>query len=158
MIHLVLDYNVSSRIRFSTNFALTYTDNLSNYVGMLGIAQKTAPNMSIYRQDANGKNTDEFYIMNPVGKLGELTPYNGNYTSYEMRSVYSMGNPLAYADMAWKNSRTYRITPDFNIKYELLGVEHGQHRLTFNGRVDFDIYAASNPGYCAAGVTTAQWP
>jgi len=154
---LVLDYNVSSRIRFSTNFALTYTDNLSNYVGMLGIAQKTAPNMSIYRQDANGKNTDEFYIMNPVGKLGELTPYNGNYTSYEMRSVYSMGNPLAYADMAWKNSRTYRITPDFNIKYELLGVEHGQHRLTFNGRVDFDIYAASNPGYCAAGVTTAQW-
>lgn len=154
---LVLDYNVSNRIRFSTNFSLTYTDNLSNYTGMLGIAQKTAPNMSIYRQDANGKNTDEFFIMNPVGTLGGLTPYNGNYTSYEMRSVYNMGNPLAYADMAWNNSRTYRITPDFNIKYELLGVEHGQHRLTFNGRVDFDIYAASNPGYCAAGVTTAQW-
>ena len=28
---LVLDYNVSDRIRFSTNFALTYTDNLKNY-------------------------------------------------------------------------------------------------------------------------------
>ena len=61
---LVLDYNVSDRIRFSTNFALTYTDNDKNYSNLLGIAQNIAPNMSIYRQDANGNDTDEYYIMN----------------------------------------------------------------------------------------------
>jgi TonB-dependent SusC/RagA subfamily outer membrane receptor len=62
---MVLDYNVSDRIRFSTNFALTYTGNDKNYSNLLSIAQKIAPNMSIYRQDANGNDTDEFYIMNP---------------------------------------------------------------------------------------------
>src|SRR5574344_877566 len=41
---LVLDYNVSDRIRFSTNFALVYTDNLQNYAGLLGKAQQLAPN------------------------------------------------------------------------------------------------------------------
>ncbi len=154
---LVLDYNVSDRIRFSTNFALTYTDNLKNYANLLEKAQQIAPNMSIYRQDANGKNTDEFYIMNPEGTLNGNTPYNGNYSSYELRSVRGLGNPLAYAEMAWKNESTYRITPDFNIKYELLGLEYGQHRLTFQGRVDFDIYAASTPAYAAAGLSTAKW-
>ena len=154
---LVLDYNVSDRIRFSTNFALTYTDNLKNYAGLLEKAQQLAPNMSIYRQDANGNDTDEFYIMNPQGTLNGNTPYTGNYSSYELRSVRDLGNPLAIADMAWKEESTYRITPDFNVKYELLGMEHGQHRLTFNGRVDFDIYAASTPAYAAAGLSSTSY-
>lgn len=154
---LVLDYNVSDRIRFSTNFALTYTDNLKNYAGLLDKAQKIAPNMSPYRQDANGRNTDEFYIMNPEGKLNVNTPYTGNYSSYELRDIRNLGNPLAYAELAWKEETTYRITPDFNIKYELLGLEHGQHRLTFQGRVDFDIYAASTPAYAAAGLSSSSY-
>lgn len=154
---LVLDYNVSDRIKFSTNFALTYTNNLQNYTGLLDIAQKIAPNMSIYRQDANGNDTDDFYIMNPQGTLNERTPYNGNYSSYELRSIRSLGNPLAYAAMSWKKDQTYRITPDFNIKYELLGTGAGQHRLTFNGRVDFDIYARSVPAYASAGLSSITW-
>ena len=152
---LVLDYNVSDRIRFSTNFALTYTDNLQNYAGLLGIAQKMAPNMSIYRQDANGNDTGEFYIMNP-NKQG-ITPYDGNYSSWELRDIRSLGNPIAYSELAWKEDMTYRITPDFELKYELLGTEFGQHRLTFKGRVDFDIYARSVPAYAAAGLASNTW-
>ncbi len=158
---LVLDYNVSDRIRFSTNFALTYTDNLQNYTGLLGIAQKIAPNMSIYRQDANGNNLDEFYIMNPTGdpetNLNGRNPYTGNYSSYRMASVRDLGNPIAYSELSWKKDQTYRIVPDFQLKYELLGVEHGQHRLTFNGRVDFDIYARSVPAYAAAGLSSDNY-
>lgn len=154
---LVLDYNVSDRIRFSTNFALTYTDNQQNYTGLLGIAQQIAPNMSIYRQDQYGNDTDEFHIMSPQGTLNGNTPYTGNYSSYELRSIRSLGNPVAYANMSWKREKTYRITPDFSIKYELLGTGTDQHRLTFNGRVDFDIYANSKPLYCAAGVSTGTW-
>ena len=112
---LVLDYNVSDRIRFSTNFALVYTDNLQNYVGLLGIAQKLAPNMSIYRQDASGNDTDDYYIMAPEGTLNGNTPYTGNYSSYELRKVRELGNPVAYANLSWKRDKTYRITPDFNI-------------------------------------------
>ena len=152
---LVLDYNVSDRIRFSTNFALTYTDNLQNYSGLLGLAQKMAPNMAIYRQDANGNDTDEFYIMNPNKQ--NYTPYDGNYSSWELRDIRSLGNPIAISELAWKEDMTYRITPDFQLKYELLGTEYGQHRLTFNGRVDFDIYARSVPAYAAAGLASNTW-
>lgn len=154
---LVLDYNVSDRIRFSTNFALTYTDNLQNYAKLLDIAQKMAPNMAIYRQTSDGMDTNDFYIMSPQGTLNGNTPYTGNYSSYELRSIRSLGNPIAYSELAWKKDQTYRITPDFQIKYELLGTGSDQHRLTFNGRVDFDIYARSVPAYCAAGVSTMRW-
>ena len=154
---LVLDYNVSDRIRFSTNFALTYTDNLMNYYDLVSAAQKMAPNMSVYKQDANGNDTDQFYTMNPVGTLNDLTPYTGNYSSYELRSVWELGNPVACANLSWKKDQTYRITPDFNLKYELLGTSAGQSRLTFNGRVDFDIYARSVPAYVSAEMASVTW-
>lgn len=155
---LVLDYNVSDRIRFSTNFALTYTNNIQNYSGLLGIAQKMAPNMSVYRQNADGSDTDEYYLMNPSGNsAGTLNPYTGNYSSYELSAIRSLGNPIAIANQAWKKDQTYRITPDFNIKYELLGTGEGKHRLTFNGRVDFDIYARSVPTWYPASLQTTTW-
>ena len=152
---MVLDYNVSDRIRFSTNFALTYTGNDKNYSGLLGIAQKIAPNMSIYRQDDNGNDTGEYYIMNPY--LNGMTPYDGNYSSYELRSIYGLGNPVAIANMAWAKENTYRLTPDFTIKYELLGTEAEKSRLTLNGRVDFDIYANSSPSYYPASLSNQKW-
>lgn len=153
---LVLDYNVSDRIRFSTNFALTYTDNLKNYTygsskngnsnnNILAMALAMAPNMAIYRD--NG----EYYLMNPTAN--GKTPYDGNYSSLQMNSVYKIGNPVAYANSSWQKEQTYSIVPDFNLKYELLGTENKQSRLTFNGRVYFDIYAYSLPTYMPASLT-----
>ena len=153
---MVLDYNVSDRIRFSTNFALTYTGNDKNYGNnILGLAQKIAPNMSIYRQDDQGNDTHEYYIMNPY--QSGLTPYDGNYSSYELRAIYDLGNPVAIANQAWAKEQTYRLTPDFSIKYELLGTEAQTSRLTLNGRVDFDIYANSSPSYYPASLSSRKW-
>ena len=54
---LALDYFVSDRITFRTTFPLTYTDNHKNYDdNILGRAQQMAPNMSVYRQNADGTN------------------------------------------------------------------------------------------------------
>ena len=153
---LVLDYNVSDRIRFSTNFALTYTNNNQNYSGLLGIAQKLAPNMTVYRQNADGSNTDEYYLMNPVAATGQ-SPYTGNYSSSQMSKIRDLGNPIAIANLAWKKDQTYRITPNFTLKYELLGIDSNKSRLTFTGRVDFDIYARSVPTYYPAALTTNKW-
>ena len=153
---MVLDYNVSDRIRFSTNFALTYTGNKKNYGNnILSLAQKTAPNMSIFRQDENGNDTGEYYIMNPY--QNGMTPYDGNFSSYELRAIYSLGNPVAIANMAWAKENTYRLTPDFTIKYELLGTQAESSRLTLNGRVDFDIYANSSPSYYPASLSSQKW-
>ena len=153
---LVLDYNVSDRIRFSTNFALTYTGNNKNYGNnILSLAQKMAPNMSIFRQDDQGNDTGEYYIMNPY--QSGRTPYDGNYSSYELREIYKLGNPVAIANQAWAKENTYRLTPDFSIKYELLGTEAQTSRLTLNGRVDFDIYANSSPSYYPASLSSQKW-
>ena len=163
---LVLDYNVSDRIRFSTNFALTYTDNLKNYTGdysrktgssknnssnsaLLAMALAMAPNASINRFDRFNNDTGEYFLMNPTARINgvDMTPDDGNYTSMQLSDVVAIGNPVAYANNSWQKEQTYSIVPDFNIKYELLGTETGKHRLTFNGRVYFDIYAYSKPTY-----------
>lgn len=149
---LVLDYDVSDRIRFSTNFALTYTNNVKNYYSdLLGYAQKMAPNMSVYRQDEHGNNTDEFYHMNPVGD-----PSAGNFSSTQLSSIRSLGNPVAIAHNAWNKESTYRITPDFTLKYELLGTAPDKHRLTLEADVDFDIYSNSSPAWYPASLTSGN--
>ena len=172
---LVLDYNVSDRIRFSTNFALTYTDNLKNYTygssknsgsnnNLLAMALAQAPNSSIYRYDRFNNNTGEYFLMNPIGGtitengvVRELTPDDGNYTSNKLRDVVAIGNPVAYANNSWQKEQTYSIVPDFNIKYELLGTEVGKHRLTFNGRVYFDIYAYSKPTFMPGSLSNGSY-
>ena len=153
---MALDYNVSDRIRFITNFALTYTNNHKNYSGILGKAQQIAPNMSIYRQTADGEDTNEYYLMNPSASAAQ-SPYDGALSSYDLSSIRSIGNPVAIAHDAWSKDRTYRLTPDFTIKYEILGKDEEKSRLTFNGRVDFDIFAESKPDYYPASLTTNKW-
>ena len=150
---MALDYNVSDRIRFMTNFALTYTDNDKNYSDLLSIAQNMAPNMSIYREK-DGVDTDEYYLMDRY-KSGS-TPYDGAFSSYEMRNIHDLGNPVAIGNLAWVKDRTYRLTPDFTIKYEILGTEAKTSRLTFNGRVDFDIFAESKPTYYPASLISSE--
>ena len=138
---MALDYNVSDRIRFITNFALTYTNNDKNYKDLLSIALNQAPNMAIYRQDGNGNDTNEYFLMNPTAPNRNTTPYDGFYSSYDLSDIYKLGNPVAIGNEAWVKDQTYRLTPDFTIKYEILGTEAEKSRLTFNGRVDFDIFA-----------------
>lgn len=164
---LVLDYNVSDRIRFSTNFALTYTDNLKNYTygsskssgpahnNILAMALAQAPNASIYRRTSTGEYTDEYFLMNK-SELGK-TPADGAYTSYELRDLVEIGNPVAFANTSWQKEQTYNIVPDFALKYDLLGTGVDQHRLTFNGRVYFDIYAYSHPTYMPASLSNGNY-
>ena len=163
---MALDYNVSDRIRFLTNFALTYTNNDKNYEGtingvkhpsLLSIAQNQAPNMAIYRQDGEGNETGEYFLMNPTAPNRNTTPYDGMYSSYDLSGIYNLGNPVAIGNLAWVKDQTYRLTPDFTIKYEILGTEAEKSRLTFNGRVDFDIFAESKPTYYPAALANSTW-
>ena len=153
---MALDYNVSDRIRFITNFALTYTHNHKNNGSILAIAQQIAPNMSIYRQLADGTETGEYYLMNPTAP-NRSTNLGSRYSSYDLSAVRGLGNPVAIAHEAWIKDQTYRLTPDFTIKYEILGTEPQKSRLTFNGRVDFDIFAESKPSFYPASLTNNRW-
>ncbi len=161
---LVLDYNVSDRIRFSTNFALTYTDNLKNYTigsskdnsahnAILAMAFAMAPNVAINRTDQYG-NEYEYFLMNRADVDNKLESKTSNgITSWQLNDVVKIGNPVAYANQAWQKEQTYSITPDFNLKYELLGTGSDQTRLTANARVYFDIYANSKPTFRPASLS-----
>ncbi|MBQ0074108.1 MAG: SusC/RagA family TonB-linked outer membrane protein [Prevotella sp.] len=156
---LVLDYNVSDRIRFSTNFALTYNKNNKNYTlgsskgnnSILAMAFAQAPNASIYRFDKDGNLTEDYFLMNHVVGTQESGLYNG-ITSYQLAGVTKIGNPVAYANLAWSKQQSYNIDPDFNIRYELLGTGNDQHRLTLDGRLYFSIYANSTPSFMPASL------
>ena len=150
---LVLDYFVSDRIKFSTNFALTYTDNMRNYDdNILGRAQQIAPNMSIYRQDANGNNSDEYYIMSPSGN----STVSGQSSS-SLKSIRDLGNPVAIANSSWRDEKTYRITPQFELNYDLLSTEDAHTRLKYTGMVYMDVFAKSEPKFWPGSLSTDTW-
>ena len=150
---LALDYFVSDRIVFRTTFPLTYTYNNKNYTGILGIAQKMAPNMSIYRQNADGIDTDEYYIMLPSGN-SRTQP---NRSSSQLSSIRGLGNPVAIADLAWVHDKTYRISPEFKLDYYLLGKDEDKTRLDYSGLVYMDIFSESQPKFYPGSLSTDGW-
>ena len=162
---LVLDYDVSDRIRFSTNFALTYTDNHRNWDGssttsILNRAYNAMPNMSIweYAYDpytGQAYRTGDYYKMLPSAPENGVTP-NG-YSSRYLSDMKSNGNPVAMAHQAFNNQSTYRITPQFNIRYKLLGTHDDQHQLDLNAEVYMDIYNESDKTYFPNSLTTDAW-
>ena len=154
---LNLDYFVSDRITFRVSFPLTYTSNNRNYDdNILGRAQKVSPNMSIYRQNADGTNTNEYYVMLPTGadKLGSTIP---NTSSKELEAIRNEGNPVAIANLAWRKEKTYRISPEFKLDYKLLGTDDSKSMLNYTGLVYMDIYASSTPKFLPASLSTKGW-
>ncbi len=152
---VVLDYDVSDRIRFSTNFALTYTKNHRNYDNILGKAYNAMPNMSVMEYDENGQLTGGYYNFLPTyGSAGNVPD---GYSSYYLSDMKSNGNPVANANLAWHDQSTYRISPQFNLRYKLLGKDDESHQLDLNAEVYMDIYNESNDKYYPAALTTETW-
>jgi TonB-linked SusC/RagA family outer membrane protein len=110
---LNLDYTVSSRIRFRTDFSYTHSVTDRNYVNafnandgdrLRSVANNKLPNMSIYEYD----------------EYGNLTP---NYFSpaQNIQGAYSRTyNPAAMAEFATNQQTGERITPIFNLKYDII--------------------------------------
>ncbi len=155
---LALDYFVSDRITFRTTFPLTYTANNRNYDdNILGRALKMSPNMSIYRQNADGSDTDEFYIMLPSGANNAAGSSVAGTSSTQLSSIRSQGNPVAIAHQAWRKEKTYRISPEFRLDYELLGKDDSSTRLKYTGLVYIDIFSKSEPKYWPGSLATDGW-
>ena len=144
---------------FSTNFALTYTDNHRNWdgsstSGILGRAYNAMPNMSVweYAYDpitGTAYRTGDYYKMLPSYNVEGSTP--DGYSSRYLSDMKSNGNPVAMAHQAFNNQSTYRITPQFNIKYKLLGTHDDEHQLDLNAEVYMDIYNESVNTYFDSG-------
>ena len=158
---VVLDYFVSDRITFSTNFALAYTDNHRNWDGgstasILGKAYNAMPNMSIYEYDQFGNLTGDYYKMLPTTPVAYAGGDN-NYSSYYLSDMKSLGNPVAIAHQAFNNQSTYRINPQFNLQYKLMGKDADTHQLNLNAEVYMDIFNKSENSYYPNSLTSDSW-
>lgn len=146
---LVLDYFVSDRIKFSTNVALTYTDNHKNYDdNILQRAYEISPNMAV-----RDYSTGDYYKMLPSGS----SYGNNNYSSSNLSDIKSLGNPVAIANLAWRRDKTYRITPQMQIDYKLLGIDEDKAQLDYTGMVFMDIFSENTPSYYPSSLSTDGW-
>ncbi|MCR5159708.1 MAG: SusC/RagA family TonB-linked outer membrane protein [Prevotella sp.] len=142
---VALDYFVSDRIKIATNVALTYTDNHKNYADLLSVAYRRMPNLAIYEQDRDGKSLGTYYNMlptvNEVFRENQLSDYN----------------PIALANLAKSEESSYNIEPEFKLNYELLGIENEKTRLTYEGKIVFNIFNRYNDMFRPLSLSTGGW-
>ena len=139
-----LDYFVSDRIKIETNIALTYTKNDRNNGDLLSIAYNRMPNLSIYEQDKDGNDLPYYYSMLP-------TVHN------ELRDQLSYMNPVALAYEAKSKGTSYNIAPEFKLRYNLLSLENDKTRLSYEGKVVFNIFNSYDETYMPLSLSTSGW-
>ena len=142
---VALDYFVSDRIKIATNVALTYTDNKKNYSDLLSVAYRRMPNLAIYEQDKDGNSLGTYYNMlptvNQVFRENQLTDFN----------------PVALANLAKNEETSYNIEPEFKLNYELLGIQEEKSRLTYEGKIVFNIFNRYNDMFRPLELSTGGW-
>ena len=142
-----LDYQVSDRLRFSTEFSLTHSKNKQNYKenwdseGLLDIAYRKMPNVGIYRHDAQGNETDEFYNIPITSQLDD--------------NQKNLVNPVALAHKAKYDETNMRIIPTLRLNYEIL--DPAKHRLRYTGYVQFDIENKKEDKILPREISSQPW-
>lgn len=131
---VALDYFVSNRIKIVTNLAFTYTKNQKNYSDLLPIAYRYMPNVSIYEMDMNNQSTGNYFLL-PHGLSSAL---NDQLPDDNMNR-FNRQNPIAIANLASNNESNFKIVPEFQLQYSLLGTEQDQTQLKYEGKIVFDI-------------------
>ncbi len=141
---VALDYFVSDRIKIVTNLSFTYTKNQKNYSGLLGIAYQRMPNLPIYERDNDGNSTGYYYNI-PTTISPELSDQIDQY------------NPIALANLATNNETSYKVSPEFQIVYNLLGVDDSKTQLKYEGKIVFDIFNNYTDTYLPSSLNVRGW-
>ncbi len=134
-----LEYSVSDRIKFITEFSLTNSVNDRNYENLLGIAYRKMPNVSVYSE--NPENIGSYY--------------NISRTSALDADQRNLKNPVALAHLATNRLQSFRILPTFRLQYDLL--DPAQQMLRYNMYVSFDINNSKTSMFLPQEVSNLVW-
>lgn len=140
---IALDYFVSDRIKVETNLSFTYTKNQKNYNDLLGTALIRMPNLSIYEKDQQGNTLGNYYHILPT-------------VSTELNDQLGQMNPVALADEAKNEESSYKISPEFKLNYNILGIENNKTRLQYEGKIMFDIFNKYNDSYLPSTLVNSK--
>jgi len=147
-----LSYYVSDRIVFSSDMSFTYSNQDKNYTykidnhdyDLLAIAYVKMPNLGIYREDANGNSTGEYYTI----------PQS---MSEELKDQRAFPNPVAVANMAKNNVKNYRLQPTFRLNYDLIPRDDEVQMLQLRAMVQFDINNGSSFAFLPRELGSTAW-
>jgi len=117
-----LDYIVSEKIKFTTFVAYTHSNTNLAGSSVRGVASVKMPNMSIYEFNEFGVQTPTYF--SPSANIQGKYP-----TTY---------NPVAMATSQINTNTNNRITPHFNIRYQISSV------FSATTDVEFDINNTQN--------------
>ena len=148
---VALDYFVSDRIKIMSNLSFTYTDNQKNYDNLLGIAYKYMPNVSVYEMDMDNNPTGHYFMLPTTisSALDDQLPDDKN--------KYNRFNPVALGNLASNNEKTYKVSPEFQIHYDLLSTENDKTRLKYEGKIVFDIFNQYQDSFLPSELITLGW-
>ena len=143
---VALDYFISDRIKVVTNYNMTYTKNQQNAGQLLQSALQRMPNLSVCYEDEFGNDIDGQY-------------YNmlKNKVTSDISDMASDVNPVALAYLATNNSSSIQIQPEFNLVYNILGLENDQTKLTYDGRIAFQVFNSTSDQFSPASLETGGW-
>lgn len=149
---VALDYFVSDRIKIMSNLSFTYTDNQKNYDNLLGIAYKYMPNVSVYEMDMDNNSTGSYFMLPTTisSALDDQLPDN-------QHNKYNRFNPVALGNLASNNEKTYKVSPEFQIHYDLLSTENDKTRLKYEGKIVFDIFNQYQDSFLPSELITLGW-
>lgn len=140
-----LDYFISDRIKVTTNFNFTYTNNHKNNGDLLSLAYKKMPNLAIYEEEVDGVSTGDFYHM----KKSASANFDKDQKTYV--------NPVALAKEASNLEKTFNIQPEFIIQYDLMGTDGESTRLKYDGKINFSIFNKYNDKFYPSSLVSTTW-
>lgn len=134
-----IDYELSSKIRFTTNFNYSNTDregnpSISGY-NVRTMAYIKAPNMAIWEHDANGNLTGEYFI--------PIESYQGRGSEYF--------NPVAVADYGKNDRINDQIENSFILFYDIADW------IMFKQTVSFSFINTKNNSFIPYNAIGADW-
>ena len=143
---LALDYLVSQRIKVIADFSFSYTSQKRNTMDLLYNSLLMMPNMSIYKQDIYGNNTDEYYSMLKYANANEFES-----------AMVGRKNPIAVGSLAEYYTENYSINPQITFEYNLLGLEDDETQLKYRGMVNMNASTYSGSLYTPSALSTDNW-
>lgn len=136
-----LEYSVSDRIKFITEFSLTNSVNDRNYENLLGIAYRKMPNVSVYEQTSAGVPTTNYFNIPRNSSLDDDQKF--------------LKNPVALANLATNRLESFRILPTFRLQYDL--IDPNKSMLRYNMYVSFDINNSKTTMFLPQEVSNLYW-
>ncbi|MDR0505380.1 MAG: SusC/RagA family TonB-linked outer membrane protein [Dysgonamonadaceae bacterium] len=154
------EYRLSDRISFTPEFAVTYVNNHQNLAydpsdewntnNLQSIAYKKMPNVSVFRQDAFGNNTGQFYA---IPNIRHQSAYDGIPLLDEKQR--RLANPVAYAYLGTNNNKSLRVTPKLSFRFDFL--DPASTMLRYNGYLSLDYNSENDNRFYPRELFPDDW-